>query len=54
MARDIFTARGTCHYCNRPHRHAYAGDLRSCGHEVCKSLAFAQARRLEQRGNPRV
>ena len=50
MARDIFIQLNRCAYCNRPGFVAWDVDLFSCGHEVCKSLAFAEVRRRHARG----
>ena len=51
MPRDLFTRLERCRYCDRRATIAWAGDVRTCGHEVCKSLAFAELRRRERKAH---
>jgi hypothetical protein len=50
MARDMFTRLNRCRYCDRTGVIAWDTDLFTCGHEVCKSLAFAEVRRRHRDG----
>jgi hypothetical protein len=50
MARDIFTESHHCRYCDRPGIVVWDVDVYSCGHEMCKTLAFAEVRRRHPYG----
>jgi hypothetical protein len=54
MARDIFIKLDRCQYCNRPGFVVWDADLFTCGHEVCRSLAFAEVRRRHRNGRREV
>lgn len=45
MARDLFAAHNRCQYCGQPGSVVWDADLVSCGHELCKTLAFAELKR---------
>jgi hypothetical protein len=51
MARDIFTESHRCSYCDRPGIIVWNADVYSCGHEMCKTLAFAEVRRRHPYGD---
>jgi hypothetical protein len=50
MARDIFTEFHCCRYCDRPGIIVWDVDVYACGHEMCKTLAFAEVRRRHPYG----
>jgi hypothetical protein len=50
MARDIFTEFHRCRYCDRAGIIVWDVDVYSCGHEMCKTLAFAEVRRRHAHG----
>ena len=45
MARDIFAEFHRCIYCDRTGTIVWDVDVYSCGHEMCKTLAFTEVRR---------
>jgi hypothetical protein len=51
MPQDIFIALNRCRFCGRPGVVVWDRDLFSCRHEVCESLAFAEAARRNRNGS---
>lgn len=51
MPRDVFIQLNRCHYCNRPGVVVWDTDLRTCGEEMCKTLAYAEVRRRNRDGH---
>jgi hypothetical protein len=53
MARDVFISEHRCEYCDRPASVVWDDDLFSCGHEICKTLAFTELQRRRRSGTVR-
>jgi hypothetical protein len=48
VPRDLFSRLDRCRYCERQATIVWSDDVRTCAHELCKSLAFAELRRRER------
>jgi hypothetical protein len=52
VPRDLFAKLDRCRYCDRRATIVWDGDVRTCGREVCESLAFAELRRRSRATHP--